>query len=370
MYGHSKKIKIIISGGGTGGHVYPAIAIADALKAQNPVIDILFVGARGKIEMEKIPHAGYRIEGLNISGLQRKLSLNNLLLPFKLLQSLWRAHQIIQEFRPDVVVGVGGYASAPVLKISAVQKIPTVIQEQNSYAGLTNKLLAKSAAKIFVAYPNMEYFFSKEKIIFSGNPIRQNIERTNSCRKNALIHFGLCHKKQTLLIIGGSLGALTINESIRQGVKKLQTLDYQIIWQTGKYYYEHIRASFESRNTTNIFASSFIERMDYAYACADVVISRAGALSVSELCVAGKASIFVPSPNVAEDHQRKNAQSLVKENAALLVEDSQAQKELVDSAIELLRNKKQQLLLQKNILKFSKPKAAQVIAEEILSLAK
>lgn len=364
------KVKVIISGGGTGGHIYPAIAIADALKEIDESIEILFVGAQGKMEMEKVPKAGYKIIGLWISGLQRKLTLRNLSFPFKLIHSWFNARKIVKQFQPDVVVGVGGYASGPMMQAAAAKGIPSLIQEQNGYAGLTNKMLAAKANQVCVAYHGMENYFPKDKILFTGNPVRKDILDLKSIKSDAYKRFGLDSSKKTLLVLGGSLGALTLNESLKAGVEKVLAAGYQVIWQTGKYYFEGIQSAFEDKKQQELIIKAFIARMDYAYACADVVISRAGALSISELCLAGKPSIFVPSPNVAEDHQTKNAMALVKENAAILVKDVDARSQLIDAAIGLLKDEQKQEELASQIKTLGKPNAALDIAKVILDLAK
>lgn len=363
-----KPFRVIISGGGTGGHIYPAIAIANALKAIDTQTELLFVGAEGKMEMQKVPQAGYKIIGLPIAGLQRKLTAANLFFLFKLLNSIWKARQIIKDFKPDVAVGVGGYASGPLLYMAASAGIPTLIQEQNSYAGLTNKWLAKKAKKICVAYPGMEAFFPAEKIIMTGNPVRKDILDVNLKRKDALQYFKLAENKPTILVIGGSLGARTINETLKASLQTLSQANCQVIWQTGKFYFESCKqtaASFPS-----IHVHDFIAPMDLAYGAADVVISRAGALSISELCLAAKPAVLVPSPNVSEDHQTKNAMTLVNNSAALMVKDVEANDKLVPATLALLGDepRKQQLALQ--IRKLGKPDAARQIAEEILKLIK
>ena len=361
--------KVIISGGGTGGHIYPAIAIANALKEINPAIEVLFVGAEGKMEMEKVPKAGYKIIGLPIAGINRSNLLANLSFPKKLLLSLSEARGIIKDFKPDVVVGVGGYASGPVLLAASMMGIPYLIQEQNSYAGITNKFLSKSADKICVAYPNMEQFFKKEKIRMTGNPVRKDILEVNSKRQKAIEHFGLMSGRKTVLVIGGSQGARTINEAIDAGLTNLVGAGYQVVWQTGKLYIDRASKTaevFEGR----VFVSEFIYEMDLAYAVADVVVSRAGALSVSELCLAAKPSILVPLPTAAEDHQTLNAMSLVKNDAAILIEDITAKEELIKATIALLQNTEKQTILSKNIYQLAKPEAAREIAEEVLKLIK
>lgn len=360
--------KVIISGGGTGGHIYPAIAIANALKAIDPTIQILFVGALGKMEMEKVPRAGYEIIGLPISGIKRELSVDNISFPFKLTRSLLKARSIIKSFKPDIAIGVGGFASGPLLMIASLMGIPTLIQEQNSYAGITNKLLAKRAKAICVAYPKMEDFFPKSKLKLTGNPVRSDILDVTHKRPAAYAHFGLQPNHKTLLIIGGSLGAKTINESIEAGLKMIIDSGYQILWQTGKPYFERAKSAIDTLKTPYAQAFDFIYEMDLAYALADVVVSRAGALSVSELCLVEKPAILVPFPYASEDHQTKNAMSLVEQNAALLVKDKNAGEELVQTALRLLQDADKQHELSKNIKKLAKPNAAKEIAETVLKL--
>ncbi|HOP13441.1 MAG TPA: undecaprenyldiphospho-muramoylpentapeptide beta-N-acetylglucosaminyltransferase [Lentimicrobium sp.] len=359
--------RIIISGGGTGGHIFPAIAIADALKSIEPGINILFVGAKGRMEMEKVPAAGYPIEALWISGLQRKLAPKNLLFPLKLIHSSLRARSIIKKFAPDAVVGVGGYASGPTVKAAAALGIPTILQEQNSYPGITNRMLARKARKICVAYPGMEKFFPSSKLIITGNPIRADIVHANAKRAEALEFFGLSGGKPVILAVGGSLGALTINQSLHQGLKEIADAGIQLIWQTGKSYTEQAAAAALPFEKAGIRQHTFITRMDLAYAAADIVISRAGAIAISELCVTGKPSILVPSPNVAEDHQTKNAMALTKAGAAIMVRDSEAPGKLVNIAIELAGNKQKRSDLSANILLLGKENAAAEIAEIVLS---
>lgn len=361
--------KVIISGGGTGGHIYPAIAIANALKEINPATEILFVGAEGKMEMEKVPKAGYKIIGLPIAGINRSNLLANISFPKKLISSLSEARGIIKDFKPDVAVGVGGYASGPVLLAASMMDIPYLIQEQNSYAGVTNKFLSKSADKICVAYPNMDTFFNKEKIKMTGNPVRKDILEVNSKRTKALEHFGLLSSKKTVLVIGGSQGARTINEAIDAGLTNLVGAGYQVVWQTGKLYIDRAKKTAEVFEG-QVFVSDFIYEMDLAYAVADVVVSRAGALSVSELCLAAKPSILVPLPTAAEDHQTMNAMSLVKNDAAILVKDVTAREDLVKATISLLQDPEKQAILSKNIHELAKPEAAREIAEEVLKLIK
>jgi UDP-N-acetylglucosamine--N-acetylmuramyl-(pentapeptide) pyrophosphoryl-undecaprenol N-acetylglucosamine transferase len=361
-------LKVIISGGGTGGHIFPAIAIANAIKKMNAAADILFIGALGRMEMEKVPKAGYRIEGLPIAGLQRSLSPKNLLLPFKVVNSVRMASSIIKKFKPDAVVGVGGYASAPVLFAATLSGKPSLIQEQNSYAGITNKLLGRRVKKICVAYDHMEKFFPAEKITITGNPVRKDILDLEGKRKEALSFFNLREDQKTLLIIGGSLGARTINESIKLSLEKIAGENIQVIWQTGKFYLEKNAAAAKEWEE-KIKVQAFIDRMDLAYAAADVVISRAGALSIAELCVTKKPCILVPSPNVAEDHQAKNAMSLVNKDAALLVTDAEAMEKLVPAALHLMKDETLQEKLKLNIAKLAKPHADDDIAREVLKLA-
>ncbi len=364
-----KNKKIIISGGGTGGHVYPAIAIADAIKKIEPEADILFVGAEGKLEMEKVPNAGYPIKGLNIAGFQRKLTIRNFLFPFKLIGSLIKANHIIRQFKPDVAVGVGGYASGPLLKMAGWQNIPTVLQEQNSFPGVTNKLLAKNARKICVAYDGMERFFQKEKIVLTGNPVRADFfKNLEEKRAEAYRHFGLDQNKKTVFIFGGSLGAKTINQAMAESAGLLrESQQIQVLWQIGKLYVEDF-GKCETAGLSNIKTEVFIDRMDLAYAMADVVIGRAGALTISELCLVGKPAILIPSPNVAEDHQTKNAMALVEKNAALMVHDKDAKEKMMTTAIDLLNNENKKSELANNIKKLAKPMAAEEIAQEILKL--
>jgi UDP-N-acetylglucosamine--N-acetylmuramyl-(pentapeptide) pyrophosphoryl-undecaprenol N-acetylglucosamine transferase len=362
--------KVIISGGGTGGHIFPAIAIANAIKLKYPNSEILFVGAEGKMEMEKVPAAGYKIVGLPIMGIQRKLTLQNLKVPFKLLYSLIKARKIIKEFKPNVVVGVGGYASGPLLKIATSMGVPALLQEQNSYPGVTNKILAKKVQKICVAYNGMEQFFPKEKIVFTGNPVRQDIVDLGNKRAKGLETFGLSADKKVVLVIGGSLGARTINESIDVGLELISENNIQLLWQTGKGFADKAAESVAKYTNKGIVTMPFITTMDLAYAVADVVISRAGALSVSELCLTHKPSILVPSPNVAEDHQTKNAMALVNENAAILVKDVHAKNELIPELIRLVNNSATQEQLKQNIKSLAKPNAASQIADEVIKLIK
>ncbi|HNR85296.1 MAG TPA: undecaprenyldiphospho-muramoylpentapeptide beta-N-acetylglucosaminyltransferase [Taishania sp.] len=362
--------KVIISGGGTGGHIFPAVAIADELKRQFPSIELLFIGAEGKMEMEKVPQAGYKIIGLPISGLQRKITLQNLALPFKIIKSLLLARKVIKNFNPEIVIGVGGYASGPTLKMAALLGIPTLVQEQNSFAGKTNMLLAKKAHKLCVAYEGMEKFFPKNKIVLTGNPVRFEVTQIEGKREAAIAHYQLDASKPVLLVIGGSLGAKTLNESIIAGIEQFQQHGIQLVWQCGKLYFDDLTNRLKGKDLTGIHLTQFIAKMDLAYAAADVIISRAGAISVSELCLVHKPVILVPSPNVAEDHQTHNAMALVNKNAAILVKDSEARNQLVDVAIDLLNNKEKQQTLAQNIAQLGKPNATKDIVAEIVKIVK
>jgi UDP-N-acetylglucosamine--N-acetylmuramyl-(pentapeptide) pyrophosphoryl-undecaprenol N-acetylglucosamine transferase len=364
-----KQLKVILSGGGTGGHIFPAVSIANEIKKLVPHADILFVGALGKMEMEKVPAAGYKIIGVPIAGFQRRFSFSNFKLPFLVIRSLLKTKKIINDFKPDVVVGTGGYASGPVLRAATTKGIPALLQEQNSFAGITNKLLSKKAQKICVAYEGMEKFFPKEKIILTGNPVRQDVTDIQGKRQAGHEFFKLDPARRTILVIGGSLGARTINESVAAGLHALQENNIQLIWQTGKTYFEKAKELTKDYPGKNIFAFDFISKMDLAYAAADIVISRAGASSVSELCNIGMACILVPSPNVAEDHQTKNAMALVNKNAAVLVRDNEAAAMLVKTAIELMVNKEKQETLKKNIGAMAFHNSANIIAREVLKLA-
>jgi UDP-N-acetylglucosamine--N-acetylmuramyl-(pentapeptide) pyrophosphoryl-undecaprenol N-acetylglucosamine transferase len=364
------ELKIIISGGGTGGHIFPAIAIANAIKVMDPEAEILFVGANGRMEMEKVPEAGYKIVGLNISGFQRRLTWKNLIFPFKVIASLNKAKKIIIQFNPDVVVGVGGYASGPILRVASRKKIPTLIQEQNSYPGITNKILAKRVNCICVAYKGMDKFFPQNKIVLTGNPVRLDITEISSKKEEALQLFGLQAEKKTILIVGGSLGARTINESIINNIDFLKEHNLQLIWQTGRYFYGTALNACQTTKENGIFPYSFISRMDLAYAAADLIISRAGAIAISELCLVGKPAILVPSPNVSEDHQTKNAMALTGNHAAILVKDIQAHISLVKTAVDLLNDNEQCESLKKNIIKLAHRNAAEKIAEIIINMVK
>ena len=361
-------VKIILSGGGTGGHIYPAVAVAQALtKALGNKVDILFVGAEGRMESTTIPKLGYKIQCLPIAGLKRKFSLSNLLLPFKVLKSIRMAKKIIREFQPQVVAGFGGYASAPIVWAAQKEGVPTVIQEQNSFAGLTNKLIARKAKSICVAWPNMERFFPKRKIVYTGNPLRSSFSVEGLSRKDALNHFGLDDSRAVVLVVGGSLGTRTLNEMMKRWIKNAGGYSpVQVIWQTGKYYWEEMHAFLESHPTAGIWQGAFIQRMDYAYQAATIVISRSGACSVSELCLAGKATIFVPSPNVAEDHQTKNAMSLVEKDAALMVADNVAPKQAMELAVEIANDSEKRESLENHIANLATPNSAVDVAKEII----
>lgn len=363
-----QKIKIIVSGGGTGGHIYPAISIANALKQKVSDCEILFVGAEGKMEMEKVPAAGYKIIGLPIRGLQRSFSKENLKFFTRLIKSLRKAKKLVKEFEPDAVVGVGGYASGPLLHVAAKLGVPALIQEQNSYAGITNKLLAKKAQKICVAYDGMDRFFPKNKILLTGNPVRKDLLDIDAKRSEAIEYFNLDTNKKTILIVGGSLGARTINNSVLSSLNELENDNVQVIWQTGKFYKQRVDQEIEGRNLPNLKVFDFLSRMDLAYAAADIVISRAGAGTISELCLVGKPSILVPSPNVSEDHQTKNAMALVDKNAAIMVRDIEAEEKLIPEAISLIedQNKRKELAINSKAL--AKPDAADDIADQILAM--
>jgi UDP-N-acetylglucosamine--N-acetylmuramyl-(pentapeptide) pyrophosphoryl-undecaprenol N-acetylglucosamine transferase len=355
--------RVVISGGGTGGHIFPAIAIADEIKRRNPKVKILFVGATGKMEMEKVPQAGYNIEGLRIVGFQRDFSLSNFLLPFKIIKSLWRARNLLNKFRPQLVIGVGGYASGPTLKMANWLRIPTLIQEQNSFPGKTNKILSKKAKNICVAYENMDRFFPKDKIVLTGNPVRKEFHDTKVSKEEALAFYKLENTKPVILVIGGSLGAKTLNRSIVKHIDAINEAKVQVLLQTGKHYYDSIIEETFNEDTSNIKILQFIHRMDFAYAAADIIISRAGAISVSELSMIGKPIILVPSPNVSEDHQTKNAMALVEKNAAILVKDYEARKNLVPEALELLKDKTKQQQISKALKQLEKPNATLEIVD-------
>jgi UDP-N-acetylglucosamine--N-acetylmuramyl-(pentapeptide) pyrophosphoryl-undecaprenol N-acetylglucosamine transferase len=373
-------IKFIISGGGTGGHIYPAIAIANELKSRFPKAEFLFVGAQDKMEMQKVPQAGYAIKGLWIAGLQRKLTLQNLLFPVKLASSLLKSRAIIKSFKPDVVIGTGGFASGPLLQMANSLNIPTLIQEQNSYPGITNKLLSKKANKICVAYENLERFFPKEKMILTGNPVRQDLINIDSKREEAINYFNLDPSKKTLLILGGSLGARRLNQLIEKELDFFASQNVQIIWQCGKFYFDQYNkynscttqqlTTNNLQPTTNIQVFAFLDRMDLVYAAADFVISRAGASSVSELCIVGKPVLFIPSPNVAEDHQTKNANSIVYKNGALMIKESELDEKFETTFSDLVSNDNLQKQLSENIKKLAKINATKDIVDEIVKLIK
>lgn len=365
-----KNVRIIISGGGTGGHIFPAVSIANALKKQHPDTEILFVGAEGRMEMQRVPAAGYRIIGLPVVGFDRKHLLKNIGVLVKLVRSQLKARKIIKDFKPHAAVGVGGYASGPTLKVAGSMGIPTLLQEQNSYAGVTNKLLAKQAAKICVAYEGMERFFDKNKIILTGNPVRQNLLDTKLSREEAVRSFGLDTTKKTVLIIGGSLGARTINRCVMQGLEKIKASGVQFIWQTGKFYIDEAKAAVrQAGELPMLYVTDFIADMATAYRAADLVISRAGAGSISELCLLEKPVILVPSPNVAEDHQTKNALALVNKDAALYVKDSEAADKLLDEAVKAVNQPETLKNLSTNIAKLAFRDSADVIAAEVYKLA-
>ena len=376
-----KKYKFILSGGGTGGHIYPAVAIANELKTRFPDAEILFVGAQDKMEMQKVPQAGYKIEGLWIAGLQRKLTLQNLMFPFKLLSSLWKSRKIIKRFQPDAVIGTGGFASGPLLQVANSCNIPTVIQEQNSFPGITNKLLSKKANAICVAYENLERFFPKEKIVFTGNPVRQDLLDIDFKREEGITYFKLDSSKKTLLVLGGSLGARRVNQLIEKELDFFIANDIQVLWQCGKLYYEEYKkydGNFQPPTThdlppttfKNVQVVAFIDRMDLIYAAADLVISRAGASSVSELCLVGKPTIFIPSPNVAEDHQTKNAKAIVDKNGALLLKENELEEKFETTFSDLISNENLQKQLCQNIKQLAKPNATKDIVEQIIKLIK
>ncbi len=359
--------KVIISGGGTGGHIFPALSIADELRRRHPDVEILFVGAIGRMEMEKIPQAGYNIEGLQIAGIQRSLSLKNLSFPIKLVRSLFKAGKIIDKFQPQVAIGVGGYASGPLLFMAQKKNIPTLIQEQNSFPGITNKILAKRVNTICVAYDKLDNFFPKQKLVVTGNPVRANILSADHKEGEGQKLFGLNPDMKTLLCVGGSLGARSINQAMLSGYQKLIDAGYQVIWQTGKLFYSQNELELKQL-PKEIIVQPFIREMDLAYAAADVVVSRAGALAITELCIVGKPAILVPSPYVSEDHQTKNAQALVSKDAAIMVKEDEAGAKLIDTAIELLGNAGKRLLLSGKIRELARPLATEAIVNEIEKL--
>lgn len=357
--------RFILSGGGTGGHIYPAIAIADELKARFPESEILFVGASDKMEMQKVPQSGYKIQGLWISGIQRRLTADNIAFPLKLVSSLYKSIKIVREFKPDVAIGTGGFASGPLLRAAAMLKVPTVIQEQNSYAGITNKWLGSKVNKISVAYDNMQRFFPAHKILFTGNPVRQDLIHTEDNRQEAIKRFGLDASKKTILILGGSLGSRRINQLIAKELAWMLAQDVQVIWQCGKFYFdEYIHYG----DKDNVKLLSFIDRMDLAYAAADIIISRSGASSVSELCIVGKPVIFIPSPNVAEDHQTKNAKAISDKEGAILLKEVQLDTQFQDAFSDLVTNEDKCRKLSENIKKLAKVNATKDIVDEITKL--
>lgn len=376
-----KETRVIVSGGGTGGHIFPAISIANAIRQLRPEAKILFVGAEGRMEMQRVPDAGYEIIGLPVAGFDRKRLWRNVSVLIKLIRSQWKARKIIKKFKPQVAVGVGGYASGPTLKMAATMGIPTLIQEQNSYAGVTNKLLAKQAKKICVAYEGMDRFFPQEKIILTGNPVRQTLVSEQVSRKDAAKHFDLDPNRKTVLIIGGSLGARTLNETMIANLNMIQAHpEVQFIWQVGKIYIDQVKEALRAYSgelvcnshiatMPNLYVNDFIKHMEYAYGIADLVVSRAGAGSISEFCLLGKPVILVPSPNVAEDHQTQNALALVRRDAALYVKDVEAKEQLVELAIETVKDNDKLQALSRNILEMALPDSAEIIAKEVLRLA-
>ncbi|WP_109438784.1 undecaprenyldiphospho-muramoylpentapeptide beta-N-acetylglucosaminyltransferase [Aquimarina sp. AU119] len=361
----SKGLKVILSGGGTGGHIYPAIAIANEIRNRYPDTSVLFVGAKDRMEMQKIPQAGYEIVGLWISGIQRRLTLSNLLFPIKLISSLWKSKRIIKKFNPDIVIGTGGFASGPLLKMSNSRKIPTVLQEQNSFPGITNKWLSKGANKICVAYDDMERFFPKEKIIKTGNPVRQDLLQIEGKREEAIKKYDLSNDKKTILVLGGSLGARRINQLIEKELDFFGEKEVQVLWQCGKLYYSEYKTYNDHKD---VQVHQFLDTMDLAYAAADIIISRAGASSVSELCIVAKPTVFIPSPNVAEDHQTKNAQAIVDQNGAIMLKESELDVNFESEISELLTSKDKQIKLSKAIKVLALPKATSSIVDEIEKL--
>ncbi len=363
------ELRVIISGGGTGGHIFPAVSIANAVKAIRPDAKILFVGALGRMEMQRVPAAGYEIKGLPIQGFDRKNLLKNIKVLYKIWKSQQMAKKIIKEFRPQVAVGVGGYASGPTLNMAAAKGIPCLLQEQNSYAGVTNKLLAKKASKICVAYDGMDRFFPADKIMMTGNPVRQQLLETTISHEDAVLSYGLDPSKKTILIVGGSLGARTLNESVLQHLESISKSGVQFIWQTGKYYSAEISERMKGQNIPNLIVTDFISDMGAAYKAADIVVSRAGAGSISEFCLLGKPVILVPSPNVAEDHQTKNAMALVNKQAAIYIKDVEAAQILIPMAIDTVNDSAKLKSLHDNILKMALPDSAEIIAKEVIKLA-
>lgn len=359
-----KPYKVIVSGGGTGGHIYPAIAIAKEIQRRYPDAQFLFVGASDRMEMEKVPQAGFEIKGLWIAGIQRKITIDNLLFPFKLISSLWKSRKIIKSFKPDVVIGTGGFASGPLLKAATWRKIPALIQEQNSYAGITNKLLSKNVQKVCVAYDEMHRFFPKDKIIKTGNPVRSDLLDIEGKRNDAFVKYDLSHTSKVILIIGGSLGARAINILIGKSIPFFKKMGVQVLWQTGKLYYDQ----YKHLEQDNVQVMAYIDQMDLAYAAADVIISRAGASSVSELCIVGKATVFIPSPNVSEDHQTKNAQAIENEEAAILLKEKTLDESFEPTLEKLLNDENLRSSLGKNIKKLALPNATHHIVDEVEKL--
>lgn len=362
-------LRVIVSGGGTGGHIFPALSIANAVKAKRPDTDILFVGAENRMEMQRVPAAGYPIKGLPVSGFDRKHLLKNVVVLWRLMKSQRMARRIVKDFRPDVAVGVGGYASGPTLKMAGKQGVPMLLQEQNSYAGVTNKLLAKDAAIICVAYEGLERFFPADKIKLTGNPVRQGLTENKCSREEAVASYGFDASKPVVLIVGGSLGARSVNESVLANLEAIRNSDVQFIWQTGKFYLPEMKQRVGENVPKNLVITDFIADMDVAYAAADLVVSRAGAGSISEFCLLGKPVILVPSPNVAEDHQTKNAMALVNKGAAVFVKDVEAKEKLVPTALELVSDKSRLAELRTNILTLALPDSANIIADEVIRLA-
>lgn len=361
--------RVIVSGGGTGGHIFPALSIANALKRLDPDIEILFVGAEGKMEMEKVPEAGYRIEGLPVRGLQRRLTFENIKVLINLWKSLCKARKIIREFKPDAVVGVGGYASGPIGRVAVKAGIPLILQEQNSYAGVTNKLLARKAHRVCVAYEGMERFFGNDKLVFTGNPVRKDLLQSQGKREEGMAFYGLDPLKKTVLVTGGSLGAGTLNKAVRKNIEVIAGwTEVQVLWQCGSYYYEHLKKELEGNLPANIHLTAFLKRMDLAYACADVVVARAGAGTISELCLLEKAVLLIPSPNVAEDHQTKNAMALVNKEAAIMLKDSEAEERFVQVVSGLLNDEARCQELQRNIAGLAIRDSDEKIAREILKV--
>ena len=361
--------RIIVSGGGTGGHIFPALSIANALKRLVPDIEILFVGAEGKMEMEKVPEAGYHIEGLPVRGLQRRLTFENIKVLINLWKSLRKAKKIIRDFKPDAVVGVGGYASGPIGRMAVKAGIPLILQEQNSYAGVTNKLLARKACRICVAYEGMERFFGNDKLVFTGNPVRKDLLQAQHNKEEGIAFYGLDPHKKTVLVTGGSLGAGTINKAVRKSLEKMATWkEVQVLWQCGNHYYEDLNRALEGKLPSNVHLLAFLKRMDLAYACADVVVARAGASTISELCLLGKTAVLIPSPNVAEDHQTKNAMALVNKGAAVMLKDAEAEEKFGQVLGDLLQNTEQCASLKTNIAGLAIPDSDEKIAMEILKM--